>query len=206
MTSPPAACITCAQLPAATSTHTSVTPYSCTLSPQCSHVRVFKTLSVRLYGAAQLVVCILVFVNSIRLWSKDLIWIAAFNFAAVPMVFTQVSNTCNVSGHQGLSSVFRRSGYCIDVLSCMCNIMPRSHKLLALQNTHAGSQVLAAARLNGDMLLGTVMGGIACSLARLPGHAFTAYLCSFAFLAVAVSAVLRVRCALLACHGSQRHS
>lgn len=64
-----------------------------------------------------------------------------------------------------------------------------------MQNRHIGSQVLAAAKLNGDLLLGTVMGGVAFSLARLPGHAFTAYLCCFAFLAILVAAVIRVRCA-----------
>lgn len=72
----------------------------------------------------------------------------------------------------------------------------------AMQSQHVGSQVLAAAKMNGDLLLGTVLGGVAFSLARLPGHAFTSYLCCFAFLAVLVAAVIRVRYAthLLICY------
>ena len=35
-------------------------------------------------------ICVLVFVTPVRVWSQNLMWIAAFNFAAPAMVFTQV--------------------------------------------------------------------------------------------------------------------
>ncbi|KAK9807381.1 hypothetical protein WJX73_009473 [Symbiochloris irregularis] len=100
-------------------------------------------------ASAQLVICVLVFVDSIRAWSSGLTWLAAFNFASPVMVFTS--------------------------------------------DWHLGGQLQTAARANGSLLLGTVLGGLVCQFARLPGQAFTAYLCCFSAVAIAGTAVLRAR-------------
>lgn len=56
-----------------------------------------------------------------------------------------------------------------------------------------GGQLITAARIGGDLLLGTVGGGVVCQFARFPGEAFTTYLCCLSLIFIAVAALLRAR-------------
>lgn len=199
-------------------------------------------------------VCVLVFIDAVRIWSRNLIWIAAFNFPAVAMVFTVVCFCISAVGAPltaelsavgapltaELSELARaRGGNCsqchtLDVAAeerkqhhlqmptLLCHALQVAFKAtrvitqqqpslpcgplsltpnlpwIWLQNQHVGSQVVAAARMNGDLLVGTVMGGVACQLARLPGKAFTTFLCVFAAVAMVAAATVRARWALSA--------
>ena len=64
-----------------------------------------------------------------------------------------------------------------------------------MQTLHVGDQLLASARLAGDLCFGTVIGGVCCQFARLPGEAFTTLMCIFAALFLIPASIMRVRCA-----------
>ncbi len=69
--------------------------------------------------------------------------------------------------------------------------------MMSVQDLHAGTQLLASAQLLGSLLVGTVTGGVVLSLARLPGSAYTTWLCIFSALGLLPFCVARARCALV---------
>lgn len=78
-------------------------------------------------------------------------------------------------------------------MSCHINICSSQHPLLGLQNPHTGTQLLAAANMAGDLVVGTILGAVCIAMAGLPGFAFATWLGIFTASFLVLPAVARAK-------------